>query len=276
MADALMDAGYGVRAVVRNPARAHAWRARGAEVAVADVHDVAALTAAYAGMEGVFVMIPPNFSPEPGYPDAGAITRAFRQALAAASPGKVVALSSIGAQHGHGLGLITQLHLLEQALADLPIPVAFLRPAWFMENADWDIASARQEGVLHSFLQPLEQAYPMVATDDIGRVAASVMRQSWQGRRIIEIEGPQRYSQLDIAQLLGQAIGHEVKAQTVPRTQWESRFQLQGTAWPQPRIEMLDGFNSGWIDFEGGTAEHVQGTTQYPQVLKALCATPKA
>jgi NAD(P)H dehydrogenase (quinone) len=27
-----------------------------------------------------------------------------------------------------------------------------------------------------------------------------------------------------------------------------------------PRIEMLDGLNSGWIDFEGTGTEHVTGT----------------
>jgi len=33
---------------------------------------------------------------------------------------------------------------------------------------------------------------------------------------------------------------------------------------------MLEGFNSGWIDFEPGIHEHVVGLTPYETVLSAL------
>jgi hypothetical protein len=39
---------------------------------------------------------------------------------------------------------------------------------------------------------------------------------------------------------------------------------------PQPRIEMLDGFNSGWIEFEPGRHEQVTGATGYETVLEEL------
>jgi uncharacterized protein YbjT (DUF2867 family) len=50
--------------------------------------------------------------------------------------------------------LLTQRTLLERALSALTLPVTFLRPAWFMENFAWDVASARYHGVIASFLQP--------------------------------------------------------------------------------------------------------------------------
>jgi NAD(P)H dehydrogenase (quinone) len=75
--------------------------------------------------------------------------------------------------------------------------------------------------------------------------------EDWTGRRILEIEGPKRYSPNEAASLLRAAIGRPVSAYAVPRDQWEALFRAQGTAWPPPRIAMLDGFNSGWIDFEG-------------------------
>ena len=46
-------------------------------------------------MEGVLVMIPPNFAPEPDVPETRAIVAALRQALDAARPPKAVCLSSI-------------------------------------------------------------------------------------------------------------------------------------------------------------------------------------
>ena len=39
---------------------------------------------------------------------------------------------------------------------------------------------------------------------------------------------------------------------------------------PIPRIQMLDGFNEGWIEFEGAPATRVKGTTGLEAVLKGL------
>ena len=132
--------------------------------------DAAALTAAFSGVDGVFVIIPPIFDPTPGFPEARAIITAVTTAIGVAKPPKVVCLSTIGAQATQP-NLLTQLGLLERALGALPTPVCFLRAAWFMENAAWDVAPARDTGVVPSFLQPLDKPVPMVATADIGHVA---------------------------------------------------------------------------------------------------------
>ena len=144
---------------------------RGCERALADLNDAASLASAFNGAEGVFVMLPPFFDPSPGFPEARAMIAALRSALLAARPRKVVCLSTVGAQVKRQ-NLLTQLSILEQELGDLPIPVTFLRPAWFMENFAWDIKAARQ-GLVPSFLQPLDKAIPMVATEDVGRVRPS-------------------------------------------------------------------------------------------------------
>jgi NAD(P)H dehydrogenase (quinone) len=69
--------------------------------------------------------------------------------------------------------LLNALALMEEALRTLAVPVTFLRAAWFMENAAWDLTSARK-GTIQSYLQPLDHAIPMVATDDVGRTAAAL------------------------------------------------------------------------------------------------------
>lgn len=73
--------------------------------------------------------------------------------------------------------MIIQLHLLEEELGSLPIPSAFLRAAWFMENYNWDVDSARERGEIDAFLSPVDRAIPMVATEDIGRLAAKTLQQ---------------------------------------------------------------------------------------------------
>jgi NAD(P)H dehydrogenase (quinone) len=88
--------------------------------------------------------------------------------------------------------------------------------------------------------------------------------------RIVELEGPQRYSAIDIAAGFSRALGRVVRAEPVPRETWESLFRSQGMKNPMPRMRMIDGFNEGWIDFEFGAAESRKGATRLESVLKAL------
>jgi NAD(P)H dehydrogenase (quinone) len=267
VAHMLLGAGQRVRAVVRNEAKGKPWADKGCEVAVADIGDPGPLTAAFAGTNGVFLMTPPNYDPEPGFPDTRANAHAIETAIAAARPGRVVFLSTVGAQVAEP-NLLNNSKLTEEMLRAAPVSVAFLRAAWFMENAARDVEAARS-GVVPSFLQPLDHAIPMVATVDIGRTAAALLRESWSGVRVIELEGPRRYSAADIGRAFAAALDREVRMEPIPRETWEQLFRSQGMKHPMPRIRMVDGFNEGWIDFEGGS-EHRRGTVTLETVIVGL------
>ena len=269
VARSLLSKNQSVRAVVRDANKGTAWADRGCTVAVAEMNDADALAAAFADTEGVFVMIPPNFAPSPGYREAHGFVAALHTAIAAARPGKVVCLSTIGAQSNQPT-VLTQLQIMEQELGDLPLPIAFLRAAWFMENALWDVAPAKEKGLIPSFMQPLDKPVPMIATADIGRIASELLQQTWSGRRIVEIEGLHRVTPNDIAQSFSRLLGRSVQAEAVPRATWEALFKAQGTADPQPRIRMLDGFNQGWVEFEGGEFGSIKGEVELETVLKGL------
>jgi uncharacterized protein YbjT (DUF2867 family) len=91
-----------------------------------------------------------------------------------------------------------------------------LRAAWFIENATWDLESARS-GVIQILLQRLDHPIPMVATADIANTAAELLNDTWSGVCNIELEGPQRYSANDIAKGFSLAPGRPVRAEAVPR-----------------------------------------------------------
>lgn len=269
MARTLLAARQPIRAVVRDAVKARAWAALGCEVAYASMNDAAALSAAFEGAEGVFVLPPSEFDPTPGFPEARAVIDAVASALQSARPNKVVCLSTIGAQASQ-TNLLTQRTLMEQALSALDLPIAFLRPAWFMENFAWDVARARDEGVIASFLQPLDKPVPMIATVDVGRVAAQLIQQDWNGRRVVELESARRISPDDAAAAFARLLGHPVEARAVPRETWEALFVSEGMQDPHPRIRMLDGFNEGWIEFEGDRADVLKGDTSLEAVLRGL------
>src|SRR5580704_17860644 len=58
-ATALLAAGQPVRVVVRDAKKGEAWKARGAEVAIADVGDAGALAAALVGAKAAYLLLPP-------------------------------------------------------------------------------------------------------------------------------------------------------------------------------------------------------------------------
>lgn len=274
VAETLLAKGKPVRAILRNPEKGEIWRRRGAQLFVADSNDARAMEEAFRGVDGVFVMIPPNFAPSPGFPESRATVEALRTALAAAMPPKAVYLSSIGAERESGLGLITALHILEQETLPLEIPGAFLRAAWFMENSAWDVGPAREQGKLFSFLHPLDRRITMVATADIGRIAAATLLSDWRGTRVIEVAGPRNYSPLDLAAAFARLLDRPVEAVAVPRDTWAQVFAGQGTPADRTatRIDMLDGINSGWIAFGVSGTEPQNGAVELEEVLRSLIA----
>jgi uncharacterized protein YbjT (DUF2867 family) len=269
VADSLLAAGRNVRAVVRDERKGDPWKQKGCEIAVADIHDAESLKKAFAGAEGVFAMAPPVFDPKPGFPEARSMAAALRAALEAAKPGRVVYLSTIGAQATRE-NLLTQHTLIEKELKGAGVPITFLRPGWFMENFSWDVAPAHEKGVIPSFLHPLDKVFPMVATEDIGSVAAELLVETWTGTRVVELEGPRRVSPNEVAAKFGKLMGKPVRMELAPRENWEEMFRAQGITNPLPRLQMLDGFNEGWIDYECGAAGTRKGKVELETVLKKL------
>ncbi len=268
LAETLLKSGHKVRAVVRDEAKGAPWLARGCEVALADLGDAGPLAAALAGVEGAFILLPPVYDAQASFPDVLPRIAVIREALGQALPPKVVVLSTIGADAGQP-NLLNALRLLEQALADLPTSVTFLRAAWFMENAQWDIASARQ-GVIDSYLQPLDRAIAMIATADVGRTAAELLLEESRGHRVVELEAEQRISPNRVAAAFAGALGRAVAARAVARDRWEAIFREQGMRHPEMRMRMIDGFNEGWIDFRDPNAERRKGRIGIDEVIAEL------
>jgi len=267
VAEVLLGSGKQVRAIIRNEESGRSWRERGCELVVADNAEAPRLAKAFEGTEGVFAMMPPSYDPSPGYGENRALIDSLAFALRQAQPAKTVVLSTVGG-HVSRSNLLEQLHEMEERLGQLNIPIAFLRAAWFMENASGDLKAAKQ-GRIESFLQPVDRAIPMVATRDIGVQAARMLEENWAGTRTVQLQGPQSYSPQQIGQVFENLLGHRVTVETVPRHSWKALFLRQGMKNPEPRMQMLDGFNEGWLDFETGVPL-LRGSTTLEAVLEQV------
>jgi uncharacterized protein YbjT (DUF2867 family) len=84
VAETLLAQGKPVRVIVRDAAKGEPWRANGAEVAVASLDDAAALTRALTGVEGAYLLIPPNLSTTTPLENDARLTRVFAEEIQAA------------------------------------------------------------------------------------------------------------------------------------------------------------------------------------------------
>lgn len=264
VAQNLLAAGKTVRGVVRNPEMAKGWADRGVDLVQSAYDDATGLARAFAGAEGVFAMIPPDFAPAPGLPDQKRMIAAIQEALEKAKPGKAAFLSSIGSEQSTGLGLITSTHLMEQAMRTLPIPVAYLRAGSFMENWLGALDLVRASGEMLFFYAPLERKFPLVATRDIGLAGAKVLQETWTGERVLEVDGPEGGTDLrEVATAFARVLGRNVQAVQLPEPTWQSALEAMGM--PADRtdlyIEMVKSFNSGWIHFGKTGTESFHGPT---------------
>jgi uncharacterized protein YbjT (DUF2867 family) len=266
----LLAAGAPVRAIVRDETKGAVWAEAGCEVAIATLDASDSLAAAFDGTRGVFAMLPPQFDPAPGFPVARAMIATVRNALATARPERLVALSTVGADAAQP-NLLNQLGLLEAALSDLPSRTTFVRAAWFMDNAAGDLADARR-GTIRSHLQPTDRAIPMVASSDVGQCAADLLLLAADAPAIVELEAVDRISPDQIAAAFARALGHDVRAEPVPRDSWEAEFRAVGMINPLPRMQMIDGFNQGWIDFADHGADARKATTTIDQIIADIVA----
>lgn len=273
VADRLLAQGKKVRVVVRDVARGEAWKKRGAEVAVAELEDAKALAAALAGATGAYLLLPPRNAAPDLVAEQKHVADAIAAAIAEAGVPHVVLLSSIGAQHEGGTGPIKALHYAERELeAKTSAKLTFIRASYFLEN--WAaVAAATKGGKLPTFIRP-DHAIPMVATRDIGEVAARALAEGPPANRIdvIELAGPREWSPADIANAFAKAVGREVTPDAAPLEAVVPAFTSFGLSKSVAENfeEMYRGIENGAVAFEDKGTRRVRGSVDAESVAKAL------
>jgi uncharacterized protein YbjT (DUF2867 family) len=208
VAQRLLDAGKQVRAIGRDVKRLETLKAAGAETFVCDLTDAAALSRAFAGVKAAYVMIPPNMSAKDYRAFQDQVTAAVSSALAAARVEYAVTLSSYGADKDAKTGPVLGLHKMEQSInAIKDLNVLHQRASYFMEN------TFAQAGIIHAMQTaagPVRPGLkiPMIATRDIGEAAAErLLHLDFEGKQARELLGRSDLTMIEVARIIGQAIG---------------------------------------------------------------------
>ncbi|HXU70847.1 MAG TPA: NmrA family NAD(P)-binding protein [Polyangia bacterium] len=268
VASTLLAQGHKVRVIVRDEKKGAAWKDKGAEVALARLENAAELTAALRGADGVYALVPPDFAADDPLAAQTGVAEAWGKAVAAAKPRHVVYLSSIGAELDGGNGPILVAHRAEERLRATGVKVTALRAAYFMENWGGVVHPVRSDGVLPSMITP-GRAVPMVATADIGRVAAELLVAGERAPALVELAGPREYSPEDVAAAFAGALDRKVDVVPVPAEGIEPALAQAGF---KPKLaalfrEMNGAFNAGKLHWSGTPR---RGTVAIDEVVRQL------
>jgi uncharacterized protein YbjT (DUF2867 family) len=269
----LLADGAPVRVVVRDPSKGEGWAAHGADVAVADLQDRIGLRAAMAGSDGAFVLLPFDPAADDSERQTTARVDAIAGAVTDSEVPHVVVLSSYGADLPEGTGPIVGLHRLEEALRATGATVTAIRSAHFQEKVTDVLDAARHERIYPVFASSADVPKPMVATPDIGEVVAQTLRSAPAASEVVDLDGP-AYTERQVAELLGTALGYDLAVVTIPRPGWVEA--LVGAGLPHHIATVLAGLHDA--DERGLLAPRgdrlVRCTTELETTLARLVGVP--
>jgi len=183
VARSLLERGFQVRALTRNPQKpeAQALADQGAEVVQGDMEDRSSMERALEGAYGIFSV--QNFW-ESGYD--GEVQQGKRVADAAKAAGvEHLVYSSVGSAHRQtGIPHFESKWEVENHVRQIGLPYTILRPTAFMQNWEWT-----REMILGGTLaQPFDPDKPFqqVAVEDVGTFAAIAFENPdrWIGREV--------------------------------------------------------------------------------------------
>jgi uncharacterized protein YbjT (DUF2867 family) len=220
VARSLLDRGFRVRGLTRNPHKpeAQALAEQGAEVVQGDMEDSSDMDTALEGAYGVFTV--QNFW-ETGYD--GEVQQGKTVADAAKAAGvEHFVYSSVGSAHRQtGIPHFESKWQVEEHVRQIGLPYTILRPVFFMQNWEW-----MREHVLGGTLaQPLDPDKPFqqIAVEDVGAFAAIAFEHpdEWIGREV-DLAGDEP-TMPEIAETFGRVAGKEIGYYQVPWDQFEEQ-----------------------------------------------------
>jgi uncharacterized protein YbjT (DUF2867 family) len=270
VAETLLAQKQPVRVVVRSVEKGLSWQAKGAEIAIASLDDVPAMTKAFQGAQGLYLLVPPNYGASAWLAEQRLRMDQAAEAVQASGTAHVVFLSSVGGQIPEGTGPIRAARYGEQKMGTVVQNLTILRPCYFMENWAPGIGMARGQGLLPTFIAPATKI-PMISTKDIGLVGAQRLIMGGKGKQIVELAGPQEYSPEQAAAALSELLGKAISAQLAPLSAVVPTFKSFGFSDEAAKLfeEMYTSFSKGAIGYEH-PASIVRGTVTLNEALRGM------
>ncbi|GJD72116.1 SDR family oxidoreductase [Methylobacterium goesingense] len=215
----LIEAGFKVRVLVRDPAKARDLADMGAEVVPGDLDDLSSIAAATEGQDGVF------------------LTLAFFTGTHAQGKNVIEAAAKHGVRRivWNVAGRIQQQDIGNPAidkwrpiLADLKasgVPFTVLQPTVYMENF-LNPAIAREVAETGVLAYPIpESAHTQwISHQDTAAYTLAVFRRGGDDSMVVDVAGPEDLTGAQIAERFGNALGRTIVFRPMPPAEFARTF----------------------------------------------------
>ena len=276
----LLDSGEQLRVILRDPTALPAGVRNRLDIVEGSHGDAAVVTNAFSGADAVFWLVPPD--PRAASVDAAYVgfTRPAAEAFKSHGVGRVVAVTALGrgTPWAGRAGYVTGSLAMDDLIAASGVGLRALCNPSFMDNTIRQVPSIRDQGM---FFSPIagDRKLPTVATRDIAAAAARLLLDpGWAGFEEVPLLGPEDLSFNDMAEIMSDVLGKEVRFQRTAFEAYKERFVSFGMsdAMAQGMTDMAWAKNEGIDNGVQRTPENSTPTSfrQWcEQVLKPAVAS---
>lgn len=240
VARTLLQRGVDVRVGLRDPAKGDALAKAGAEVVRLDFDDPSSLTAAFAGVDRLFLLTPfvETFLPQ------------VEAAVAAASDADVsfiLRLSALGADPKSDDGLSGQHGKAEEVVKDSGADWAVVRPTFFADNVLKYQGGAVAQGAFYGASHGGKVAY--VSSRDIAEASAAILTDpTAHASKTYTLTGPTPVTDEEVAAQLSAISGRAIAYVDLSAEQLlQGQIDAGTPPWMAEHLVTLEGVKSaGW------------------------------
>jgi uncharacterized protein YbjT (DUF2867 family) len=251
----LLDSGEQLRVIARDPSQLPAEVRDDLDIVEGSHGDAAVVDKAFAGADAVFWLTPPD----PRAPSVDAAFAGFTRPAAAAftrhGVGRVVGVSMLGrgTPWADRAGFVTGSLAMDDLIAASGVAYRALTNPYFMEDTVRQAESIKDQGV---FFWPIagDRKLPAVATRDIAAAASRLLLDArWSGAGEVPLLGPEDLSFNDMAEIMSQVLGKDVRFQQITSEAYKDRFV---------RLGMSEAMAQGYTDMAWAKNEGLDNGVQ--------------
>jgi uncharacterized protein YbjT (DUF2867 family) len=261
----VLDSDESLRVIARDPSRLSPQARDRVEIVEGSHGDADVVKTAFADVEAVFWLCPPN-------PTAASVDDAFvgftrpaAEAFRTNGVERVVGITSLGrgTPMAADAGFVTASLAMDDLIASTGVSYRALTMPSFMDNIARQVEPISKQGL---FFSPIDgdRRMPSLATRDIASVATTwLLDDSWSGVEEVPVLGPEDLSFNDIAATMSDVLEQEVRFQQIPFEAYKEQFLSRGMseAMAQGMTDMAAAKNEGLDNWVPRTPESTTPTS---------------
>jgi uncharacterized protein YbjT (DUF2867 family) len=213
--EALLQTDEKLRVIARDPSKLSAEVKQRVEIIKGSLDDFEIVSTAYQDADELFFVVPPSMR----YEDVNEYYLHFAgptcEAIKKQRVKRVVFVSGTGLGHEKKAGPVAASFLVEEALEATGAATRILHCGTFMENLLHSVRAIESTGQFSTSVSG-ETKSPWVATKDIaGEAVRLLLDKTWTGKGSVGVLGPEDLSYHEIAKIMSEILGKEIRYQTV-------------------------------------------------------------